>query len=187
MNHYYQIVTLVILSFSCSDATTEYQDLGTPDLAEMVYSEIELLNKQHIILFFNSENETYNLKDLKTELLQLIRFDIDSTSLNQFLQSQSHCDGLHQKIWSSDNFTLTYLSYEVKSQKNEIELMKINIDSDNDKVELLTVSGQPLEYLIINDRKYVPTYESRIIGLDEAIEEFFKKTAHSLKGWVCEV
>jgi hypothetical protein len=170
-----QILILLVIGSSCSNRTRENQEIGTPDLTEIIYSEIEYLDKEHKILFFQADKQKDNLKELKADLRQLMKFDIDSTNLNQFRQTIQDCDGVRQRIWRNENFTLTISDFETTEQENQIELTRIDIDSQNDHLELLTVLGEPLEYLKINEKNHNPTYESRIVGLDEAIKKLKEK------------
>ena len=164
-----------MIVFSCSQSNKRKHQNGTPKLTELISNQIKFLDNEHKILFFHTENEVYNLKKLKTDLRQLINFDIDSTDLNQFRQTIQDCDGVKQKIWKNENFTLTISDFQTTEQKNQIELTKINIDSEIDHFELLTVSNGPLEYLKINGKMLNLTYESRTVGLDKAITKFKQK------------
>ena len=161
-----------MISSSCSDKKILDQKIGTPNLTELINSQIEYLDREHIILFLQqTDNGKNNLKNLKDDLRQLIKFDIASTNLNQFQQTIQDCNGVQQRIWSNKNYTLIISNFKT----NQIELVKVNINSKDDQAEFLAALRNPLEYLTINDIKYNPSYESRMIGLDEAIKQFKEK------------
>ncbi|MEM6264797.1 MAG: hypothetical protein AAGI38_19955 [Bacteroidota bacterium] len=143
-----------------------------PGLDILIDSQLDNLSNEHQVIFFQSETHKKDLKNLKEDLQYLTKFDIDSTELILFHQEIHTCGSLRKRVWYNEAFTLTIADFETIIGSDHIKLINIKIDSKDDKVELFTTPNAPLEYLIINDKHYQPGYESRIVVLDEAIENF---------------
>lgn len=169
---YLTIILNSLFWFSCSNYQVNSKDLKTPDLAEILYSEIEFLNKEQHILFLDS---THNLDSLEDELRMLVSFDIDSVDLKKYETFYYDCNELQRKMWKSDNSIISISTFKTKIDKNNINLVRISINTEKINAELLTIESGPLEYLKVNKKVYNPIYESRIVGLNESIKLFKSK------------
>lgn len=169
---YLTIILNSLFWFSCSNYQVNSKDLKTPDLAEILYSEIEFLNKEQHILFLDS---THNLDSLEDELRMLVSFDIDSVDLKKYETFYYDCNELQRKMWKGDNSIISISTFKTKIDKNNINLVRISINKEKINAELLTIESGPLEYLKVNKKVYNPVYESRIVGLNESIKLFKSK------------
>lgn len=176
MKNYVPIFALLFLVTSCSDTHETANPIGIPNLGEIISAQIKYLDLEHKVLVYYNDSRSINLDTLKQAIRDLARYDIDSLNLSEFNQSEFECDDLIKKVWSNHAYTLSISTIETSTteQNIPIRLVRIDILSDEEKIELLTKPNEPLEYLKMNNQVFNPVYESRAIGLDEAIHKLNK-------------
>ncbi|MCB9234096.1 MAG: hypothetical protein H6581_20740 [Bacteroidia bacterium] len=165
------LISGLLLMVGCRESKPETAEIPLPELTKILNSQILLLKFEHGIIFrdYEGNKAKADVSELISILSALKEFEIKKARLEEFTFQSKECGGKLTKTWLGPDFQLRISQLMV----NKIRIQEINIRAEGLRAEFLFANDGPLDYLKVNEKRYQAIYESRMIGLDEAISLYW--------------
>jgi len=173
-----KLLLSLLLIAGCSLYAKTKDPIKLPKISSLITEQIHAFKqeKKHGLAWIDSCGSDQKLtpQNLMVDLEKLIDFDIDAQKMSNYKYQEREKGKLKISEWKSSSDHILMGEYESGAKDCGIKLIELSICNQKGEFHLFAPIQGPIQKLEFLDRKYCPVYESRLLGLDEAIHEMEK-------------
>ncbi|MEM6806556.1 MAG: hypothetical protein AAF696_34470, partial [Bacteroidota bacterium] len=168
----------LLLIVGCSLYAKTKAPIKLPKISSLITDQIHVFQQEekHGLAWIRycGSDQKLSPQNLLTDLEQLMDFDIDALQISNYQYQEREKGRLKIRDWKSTSEHIFIWEYESGAEDCGIKLIELSICNPKGEFYLFAPEQGPIQKFEFLDRKYCPVYESRLLGLDEAIREMEK-------------